>query len=1561
MAGVQDNPPHASLPKGREVLAVAPLPLPFTIGAASSNPSVYAVEFDSPVNHVDHSRRERNKKRRPNQQRDNFEQYALAQLRLATEARPEAVRAARSRAHTALNAPVSTSVEFEYTDNIAPISSLSASLSPSWIEKTGLSMATIGTSLILVVHGARNSSTTIPAPLADSGAPSSTFCAASMNPACAPTLDFPGWNFDEDSVDLDAAQSLFPDDTEHILYAGLTDCSACQLRSTSACPLSTSTISSGNPLFPLAPICAVSPVRLLTAHDLGPCGLAGTIYTRSSDDLHDLDTLPSNLFVEATVNGYPVAAIADSGALVTLIHSSVYESIPESDRPLLERSKLALTSASSDTTFAVRGSAVMSISVAGTTGTVAVTVCDNLMAQCLLGCDFMLRYGVTPCLMDLCVKSRHGSSPFYAYKRTMRGNRILFVDAGHYVSPAFSLPAWSISDVSIPFPARLGDQPVLIEPSSAAVTRGVVAARVVTQPVNGKLRLRLLNISPTSLSLTDHDPIAMFTLDFHVDSTGSASDSNTAVLSGDQASSVPIGSVASLAATELQPESPAASCVVDAILELLDMTDSVFAPGKPHHAAFRAFLADFADRFAMHPDDYGRTPILQHRIDTDPYVTPIYQRARPVPLRCVEEVKREIDGMLRAGIVTPSQSEWSSPIVIVRKKDGGLRLCVDYRALNDVTVKDSFPLPRINELLDRLHGARLFTSLDLQKGFHQIVMEESSRCKTAFAVPWGLFEYQVMPFGVCNGPSTCQRLITLALQDCIGVDCVAFIDDILTYALDPDDMIVHLRRVFRKLRVANLKVKPQKCTFGRSAVDFLGHHVTADGITPMDSKLDAIYKACAPRTITELRAFLGLTNYYRDYIVHYATISDPLYVLLRKGTPWFWEAEQDAAFQALKNAFRSAPLLAHPNDNDLFILDTDASLEGIGAVLSQVQQGKERVVCCGSRVLTPAERNYDTTRRELLAIVYFVNRFRHYLYGAQFVLRTDHAALRWLFHTPEQSGQAMRWITKLADFHMLVVHRPGHLHANADALSRRPLLLVDGCLSEAPTSAPVAVPIAVVLAKYGQPPSDLALDQLLDQSTDASLSRALQAVISNTWPDRAVLVTLPADFRAFAAQRALLHVHNNRLWYRRPHLLNSTTPVDVLVVPRQARSSVIAECHDARASAHFAERKTLLALRQRFWWPGLRADVRLYCRLCETCQLCAKRVAPGHAPMQSFDAGAPWEVVGMDFIGPMPPTARRYRYILTIVDHFTRLTVLVPIRKQTTEATIDAVVDKWIAYYGVPRILHSDRGANFTSALMIAICERLGVQKTQTTAYRPQADGRVERTNRTVKECLTRLLREHSADWDQLLPQVAMAINSTIHESTGFSPFFLAHGVAMQLPVDLVLPPPTPYPAVTPYVDAVLHRFELAYALARTTLLGQTERAKRRYDAQARTIHYAVGDKVYYAKHIPAAGDHPKFHAVWTGPCTVLQLLGDVNLQIRHDIELWIRVVHVDRVTRQHSDPDDDHSDLPDDDDLDVPTSVSSNIPEQSDSSVPLSNISVPVRVLHPSVPSATVPTPLPQ
>ena len=418
---------------------------------------------------------------------------------------------------------------------------------------------------------------------------------------------------------------------------------------------------------------------------------------------------------------------------------------------------------------------------------------------------------------------------------------------------------------------------------------------------------------------------------------------------------------------------------------------------------FLALMAHYSDILADGPDKLGRTGVLQHHINTD-NATPIRQQARRVPLPRRETVHNLLQDMLSKNIISPSQSPWASPIVLVAKKDGSTRFCVDYRKLNTVTRKDAYPLPRVDDSLDTLTGSKWFSTLDLRSGYWQVEVCPEHRAKTAFTTQEWLFEFIVMPFGLCNAPATFQRLMDSVLAGLQWSACLVYIDDIIIMGKSFDDHMRNLQTVFERLRQAGLKLHPGKCQFLQQKVYFLGHVVSADGLLPDPNKTSKVKDWPTPGTVQEVQQFLGLANYYRRFIHNFAVIAKPLHHLTEKHTKFQWNHDCQNAFTALKTCLTSAPILALPDWSRPFVLDTDASDAGIGAVLSQIHQdGREYVIAYASRTLNRAERNYCATRKELLAVVTFMKHFRQYLVGHNFTVRTDHAALTWLqnFKSPE--------------------------------------------------------------------------------------------------------------------------------------------------------------------------------------------------------------------------------------------------------------------------------------------------------------------------------------------------------------------------------------------------------------------------------------------------------------------------------------------------------------------------------------------------------------------------------
>jgi len=859
-----------------------------------------------------------------------------------------------------------------------------------------------------------------------------------------------------------------------------------------------------------------------------------------------------------------------------------------------------------------------------------------------------------------------------------------------------------------------------------------------------------------------------------------------------------------------------------------------------------------------------------------------------------------LDDMVHQGIVEEASGPWSSPIVLVRKKDGTPRFCVDYRRVNDVTQKDAHPLPRIDDTLDTLSGAKWFSTIDLASGYWQVEVEPSDRPKTAFATPFGLHQFRVMPFGLCNAPSTFQRLMELVLAGLHWNICLVYLDDIIIYSRTVKEHLEHLRQVFGRLRTAGLKLKPSKCFLLRKSVHYLGHILSEGGVETDPQKTLSVEKWSAPTSVEELRQFLGLATYYRKFVKNFAHIAAPLHRLTEKGRTWRWTGECDGAFSTLKERLTSAPILAFPDFSQQFIVDVDASGQGLGAVLSQCIAGKERVVAYASRTLTKAERRYCTTRREMLALVWAIRYFRPYLYGRPILARTDHSSLKWLQSFKEPEGQVARWLQILAEFHFTVEHRPGKKHGNADALSRGQCKQcgLQEELSEINTTAPLETNQPVHTHVSWAPtwsPHDLKVLQRADPNLCPAIQwlendaipdvfpRSGSHGLQTLWTQRQQLVLIDGILR-----RRWLDVPGKGL---HPHLQ--------LVLPQQLVPTVLTALHKDPTAGHLGIAKTLQKIRDRFYWPGQRRDVEDWCRACDECAARKSLPRPRRASLQSDLTGVPIQRVAMDILGPLPETERGHKYILVIADYFTKWTEAFPMHDMEAQTVAKLFVHHFVCRFGAPDYLHTDQGSNFESILMAEICRLLGILKTRTTPYHPQSDGLVERFNRTLLNMLSVIAKDREQDWDLQLPLVMMAYWTSVQESTQATPFSLMFGREARLPIDVMFgtPPDVVVTSPSQYALDLRDRLETAYHHTRSHLLLQQRRQKLLYDRRATGAAYKVNDLVWLYNPAVPRGHSRKLHRPWQGPYEVVKIISSVLYRIRLVKAPRRRVVvHYDRL-----------------------------------------------------------------
>ena len=915
---------------------------------------------------------------------------------------------------------------------------------------------------------------------------------------------------------------------------------------------------------------------------------------------------------------------------------------------------------------------------------------------------------------------------------------------------------------------------------------------------------------------------------------------------------------------------------------------------------FHQFLIRNKDVFAENKSDLGRTDLVHHTItlSTD---RPIWQPPRRFPRAKREEAEKEIERMLENGIIEESSSPFASPCVLVTKKDGTLRFCIDFRQINHYTVKDRLPVPRVDSSLEALEGSTLFSSLDLASGYWQVAMHPDDAAKTAFVTETNMYQFKVMPFGLCNAPATFCRLMQIILRGIHWRYCLAYLDDVVVFSSSFEDHLVRLEEVLDRLRKAGLKLTPKKCHLFQKSVTFLGHVVSAEGVSTCPEKIATIRKWPVPRHLRDVRAFLGLASYYRKFIDDFAETALPLYELTQKHTTFEWTERCQQALDGLKNALTTAPVLAYPTKDGEYILDTDCSNSAMGAVLSQVQDGVERVILYFSKTLSKPETRYCVTRKELLAVIRGIQHCHSYLYGVHFKVRTDHSSLRWLLGFSNPEGQLARWMELLGTYDFDVEHRPGAKHQNADGLSRRPC---DEDCKHCVRHEEMCRKASHRVAKHARKDDRRAPGWIEDQEEnwlqkrqeeDKNLKTLRGWLERHQKPPWEELKRESLELRKYHQMWNQLEVQGGVL---RVVPSNEDRPGrgPQILLPMALRREVFDYLHSHRTGGHQGITRTMQLVTKRFYWPEMKEDLERWCTACHWCQLRKRRPGPRKAPLQQEWASQPMERLAMDILSFPTKTDDGNTCCLVVCDYFSKFAWAYALDNHKAETVADILVTEIFLVFGVSRFLHSDQGREFESELMKELCRLLEVTKTRTTPYHPQSDGLVERMNRTLLDMLSKACKNRTEDWDTHLPYVLAAYRATPHASTGCSPNLLMYGREMALPVDLIYDTSTGVPqGLCPieYVEWVKDAMAENYDFVRNRLGKAANRQKTLYDQKAKQRNFEPGSWVLRL-YPPLERD--KLNPKYTGPYLVLEKTGEVTYRIQRSETSQPVVVHIDQL-----------------------------------------------------------------
>ena len=928
----------------------------------------------------------------------------------------------------------------------------------------------------------------------------------------------------------------------------------------------------------------------------------------------------------------------------------------------------------------------------------------------------------------------------------------------------------------------------------------------------------------------------------------------------------------------------------------------------------KQMLREESGAFSKDDKDVGCIPSLELKIRLSD-TTPVRRTYTSVPKPLHKEVKEYLEDLLNRGWIKKSRSPYSSPIVCVRKKDGSLRLCVDYRELNQKSIPDRHPIPRVQDMLNSLAGSAWFSVLDQGKAYHQGFLEESSRPLTAFITPWGLYEWVRIPFGLSSAPAEFQRSMEECLIGLRDETCQPYLDDNLVHSKTFEDHLSAMQTVLRRYQEHGVKLTAKKCEVFKDRVKFLGKIVSKEGyaMDPAELAPVQVLKERKPETVGELRKLLGFISYYRPYIPDFSRIAKPLYSMLSakktpgskvkgKGTsqgggkrkkadqlssrqPITWTAQHQKVLCQLIEFLVDPPTIGYPDYEKPFILHCDASQDGLGAVLYQRQQGKLVVIGYGSRTLTAPEKNYHlhSGKLEFLAMKWAIcERFRDFLYySPAFVVYTDNNPLTYVLTTAKLNATTHRWVAELADFNFSIKYRPGKANGDADGLSRMPLDMekyMRTCSQEVQQEVITSVtqalqlqsqeqepwmcPVTIATAcaeedneRVSSPVDEISREDLKKaQEKDVVIGKVREYVVKRQWPS--------LKGRDRRDDTTVLIREKNRLYVDEDGILHRKAGTRAqLVLPKQFHQLIYKELHEEMG--HLGVERTLNLIRDRFYWPHMQRDVDHY--VTKVCS-CLKRKRPNkptRAPLTNVVTTHPFEIVSIDFLH-LESCKGGYEYILIVMDHFTRFAQAYACTNKAAKTAAEKIFGDFVLKFGFPSKLHHDQGREFENRLFAKLEDYCGIQGSRTTPYHPQGNGQVERFNRTLLSMLRNLTDEAKSDWKSSLAKVVHAYNCTRCEATGFAPYYLLYGRNPRLPVDIMfgLKPSDQSASHSEYANKWRTRMEEAYRLASKTAQVERNRAKEHYDQRTYGVALQPGCRVL-VRNFAERGGPGKLRSYW--------------------------------------------------------------------------------------------------
>jgi len=897
------------------------------------------------------------------------------------------------------------------------------------------------------------------------------------------------------------------------------------------------------------------------------------------------------------------------------------------------------------------------------------------------------------------------------------------------------------------------------------------------------------------------------------------------------------------------------------------------------------------DLFTSEDKDLGRTDTVKMKIDTGEH-KPIKKQPYRTPLRQRKLVDKAINEMLEAGIVERSRSPWGSPIVLVEKRDGSKRFCVDFRALNKITKNNAHPLPVIDDILASLGSAKYFSKLDLKSGYWQVELEEEDKEKTAFTCHRGLFQFNVMPFGLANAPGIFQELMSVVLE---GQEeyALAYLDDILIFSDTVEDHIKHIQEVLGSLRGHNLKLKPAKCEFFKKETQYLGFRISSKGIQPDYDKVKAIQAVVNPSTVREVRGFIGMCSYYRRFIPDFSSIAEPLINLTRKYARFQWDDTCQVAFVRLKNMLSDMVILAYPDPNKDYRLYTDASNFSIGACLTQrvyvelEDKEIEKPIYFLSHKLSDTQTRWSTIEKEAYAIHYSLQKLHHYLHSATFTIYTDHKPLQYLLNSPMQNRKIQSWALSIAGYNCKIEYLQGKSNVCADLLSRSKGAQKEGSEKTVEVDDR-AYEVSAINSNHFEP-RDFA-SYIRETSQPTEFERPILPDVDmireqDSDKDILELKNRIKKGKATKLEQKKYLIMDDVLYY-----LSQTDdePVVRLYIPSHLRTRVLIQYHDD--NGHVGIEKTFQAVKHKYFWPCLFREIVEHVNRCVPCQ--TRNLSTFRPRIQESDIPPfPFAKIAVDICGPYPKTLSGNQYIVSFIDIYSGWPECFPVPNKKAETVCHLLIEEIFPRFGAPLQLVSDNGTENVNRMMKRTLEELNVHHVTTSFYHPQSNGKVERLHRTMNDILAKKIGDNERSWDLYINQMLAALRFNVSESTKFSPFYLVYGRDVILPLDNILKPRRLYYG-DEHHEIALREQHRAFTLVRSNLQKAKQRQADRLHSKTKEVNFGVGDFVYYRNHHRRG----KLDKRWQPNYIVIEKTGPVSYRIKNQLTSKVAKAHAEHL-----------------------------------------------------------------